>query len=113
MVEYKMQHLNYIFHALADATRRQLLHCIATRSNCTVTQLAEPFLMSLNAISKHLKILERAGLIKRQKKGRVHYLVLNHRTLEEAAEIINQLKQHWEARLDSLEDYFKSTTSGD
>ncbi|MBN9412960.1 MAG: helix-turn-helix transcriptional regulator [Candidatus Paracaedimonas acanthamoebae] len=108
MVEYKMQYLDNIFHALADPTRRQLLHFMSKSSLCNVTQLAEPFSMSLNAISKHLKVLEHAGLIKRQKKGRMHYLTFNQQPLEEAAELINQLKQHWEARLDSLENYFTS-----
>jgi len=113
MVEYRTAHLNYLFHALADDTRRQLLQCIAAHAHCTVTQLAKPFLMSLNAISKHLKVLERAGLIKRQKRGRAHYLVLNQQALDEASDVIHQLKQHWEARLDALEDHLKNTQSGD
>lgn len=112
MVEYKIRQLNYVFHALADATRRQLLQCIAKTPISNVTQLAKPFSMSLNAISKHLKVLERAGLIKREKKGRIHYLTFNNQPLEDAAEIITQLKLHWEMQLDSLEDYFKSTKSG-
>ena len=113
MVEYKVQHLNQVFHALADPTRRQLLHSIAKQSVCNVTELAAPFSISLNAISKHLKILERAKLIKRQKKGRIHYFVFERRALKEATKVINQLEQYWEARLDALENHFKAKKIGE
>ncbi|OJV96744.1 MAG: hypothetical protein BGO43_00535 [Gammaproteobacteria bacterium 39-13] len=112
MVEYNMQQLDQVFHALADTTRRQLLQSIAS-GPCNVTQLAAPYSMSLNAISKHLKVLEQAGLILREKKGRTHYLTFNHQGVIEAVETLNQLKRHWEERLDSLEAYFKAEKRGD
>lgn len=113
MVEYKVQHLNLVFHALADPTRRQLLQSIAKCSICNVSELAAPFPFSLNAISKHLKILERANLIKRQKKGRIHYFVFERRALKEATQVINQLEQYWETQLDSLENHFKAKKLGE
>jgi DNA-binding transcriptional ArsR family regulator len=61
--------------------------------------------MSLNAVSKHLKVLERAGLIRREIEGRVHHVYLNPGPLEEAERWVNHYRQYWEARLDSLESW--------
>jgi DNA-binding transcriptional ArsR family regulator len=104
MVEYKKKQLNLVFHALADTTRRTILQRISKRS-CSVSELAAPFTMSLNAISKHLKVLEKAGLVKRIKKGRLHYFVLNPHPLEAANLLMTQLQQYWDKRLDALEDF--------
>jgi DNA-binding transcriptional ArsR family regulator len=105
MVEYTSKQLDLIFHALADGTRRKILKKIAQRPT-NVTLLAEPFAMSLNAVSKHLKVLEGAGLIKRIKQGRMYYCEFNHQPLEQASELIDQLQNYWEKRLDALETYF-------
>lgn len=99
--------LDLVFHAMADATRRQLLQRIIIQSS-SVLKLAEPFNFSLNAISKHLKVLEKAGLVKRNKKGREHFFAFNSQALEYADALISQLKHDWEERLDALE-YFLTT----
>jgi len=75
--------LDLIFHALSHQTRRKLLQFIAKKT-CTVSELAEPFQMSLAAISKHLKVLEKAGLLEREKDGRIHRCALNPKPLEMA-----------------------------
>ena len=69
----------------------------------TVTELAAPMEMSLNAVSKHLKVLEQAGLVRREIEGRVHHVYLNAAPLEEAERWVNHYRQYWDARLDSLE----------
>ncbi|MHA7966160.1 ArsR/SmtB family transcription factor [Paenibacillus sp. CAU 1782] len=66
------EQLNYIFHALADSTRREMMRLMAQRER-TVTELAAPFHMSLAAASKHVKVLEHAGLLMRSVQGRTHY----------------------------------------
>lgn len=111
MVEYKIEHVDNVFYALSNHTRRQLLECMAKNHTYHITQLAKPFSMSLNAISKHIKVLEKANLIKRRVKGRIHYISLNHQPLYDVTEVINYLKHHWETRLDSLEEYL--TKQGD
>jgi len=102
MVEYQSDDLDRVFAALSDPTRRSLMHqlCIAP---ATVTELAAPLDMSLNAVSKHLKVLEQAGLIRREIEGRVHHVYLNAAPLEEAERWVNHYRQYWDARLDSLE----------
>ena len=77
--------LDLIFHALADSTRRAILQRIADQA-LSVSEIAKPFKMSLAAVSKHLKVLERAGLINRKKEGCTHYLVLNAEGLAAAEE---------------------------
>jgi len=107
MVEYKTQQLNHVFHALADPTRREMLQRIAIQP-CSVSKLAEPYDLSLNAISKHLKVLEQAHLVKRIRKGRMHYFVFNQQALTEASALMTQLQEYWNERLNALEEYFKS-----
>ena len=104
MVKYRDSELDSIFHALADTTRRGILARLA-HGNAVVTELAEPFDMSLPAISKHLGVLEKAGLIQRHKDGRIRRCELNAGPLESAAEWIKFYRQFWEARFDSLENY--------
>ena len=101
MVEQKTSELDRIFAALSDETRRGLLRrlCIGP---ATVTELAAPVDMSLNAVSKHLKVLEKAGLIRREVEGRVHHVFLNAAPLEEAERWVNHYRQFWDSRLDSL-----------
>jgi DNA-binding transcriptional ArsR family regulator len=96
--------LNAVFGALADPTRRELLRRLCVGPS-TVTDLAAPFAMSLNAVSKHLKVLEEAGLIAREVEGRVHHITLRAAPLQEAERWVNQYRQFWEARLDKLEDW--------
>jgi DNA-binding transcriptional ArsR family regulator len=96
--------LNDIFAALSDPTRRAIIARL-TDSPCTVTQLGEPFPVSAPAISKHLAVLERCGLIVRWKIGRVHYCRLVADPLARAREWIEQHQAFWERQLDALADY--------
>ena len=105
MVEYtKDDHLDLIFHALADRTRRQLLNQVQKQSLC-VTDMAANYDMSLNAVSKHIKVLEKAGLIERQVDGRIHYCQANPKELQKAEAWIKKYKKFWTAKLDNLEKF--------
>jgi DNA-binding transcriptional ArsR family regulator len=102
MVELNTLTLDPVFHALGDATRRQMLRELAEGER-TVTQLAEPFEMSLAAASKHIKALEGAGLIRRQVRGRTHICRLDAGPLAKACEWLQFYEQFWNKRLDVLE----------
>ena len=106
MVNYSPRLLNRTFAALADPTRRRILEHLAHGDRC-VTDLAKPHRMSLPAVSKHLRILERAGLIRRQRCGRVHQLKLEAKPMKEAQQWIERYRQFWEENLDRLADYLK------
>jgi DNA-binding transcriptional ArsR family regulator len=88
--------------ALADPTRRAILSRLAA-GEARVTDLAAPFAMSLNAVSKHIRILERATLVRRRRAGREHVLSLNPAPLDEAAAWIEQQRTFWNTSLDALE----------
>jgi len=88
--------------ALADPTRRAILQRL-TRGEARVTAVAQPFAMSLNAISKHIRVLERARLVRRRRAGREHLLALNPRPLEAAAAWMESQRALWMARLDTLD----------
>ncbi|MBC7768813.1 MAG: winged helix-turn-helix transcriptional regulator [Phycisphaerales bacterium] len=88
--------------ALADPTRRAILSRLTT-GEARVTEIAAPFAMSLNAVSKHIRMLERADLVSRRRAGREHYLSLNPRPLDAAADWIEQQRTFWNHRLDALE----------
>jgi DNA-binding transcriptional ArsR family regulator len=94
--------LDHTMLALADPTRRAILQRLS-RSDARVTELAEPFAMSLNAVSKHIRILERAELVTRKRVGREHILTFNATPLDEAAEWIERQRAFWTVRLDALE----------
>lgn len=102
MVELQNTRLDTIFHALGDATRRQMLHEL-TLGERTVSQLAEPFAMSLAAASKHIKALEGAGLVRRVIQGRQHICRLDAGPLAEANAWLRFYAQFWTTRLDDLE----------
>jgi DNA-binding transcriptional ArsR family regulator len=99
-------HLNATFAALADPTRRAILARLAT-GEASVTALAEPFAMSLPAISKHLKVLERAGLIARGREAQWRPCRLEAGPLKEAAGWLEQYRRFWEQSLDRLDDYLR------
>ena len=101
MVKSSTHDLDLVFRALADPTRRVILKDLAGRER-TVSQLAKPFRMSLVAVSKHLKVLERARLIRRRKDGSFHYLRLNPEALQSAEEWLRHYRRFWEPRLDAL-----------
>ena len=108
MVKYHDDPLNEVFGALADPTRRAILARLAL-GETSVGKLAEPFEMSLPAVSKHLGVLETAGLVQREKQGRVRRCQLDGRPLEAAATWIERYRQFWEAQLDSLARYLEET----
>ena len=96
-----MATLDLAFAALADPTRRRIVARL-TRGHLRVTDLAQPFEMSLNAVSKHVKVLERAGLVRRSRQGREHYLSLRASPLREIARWTLQYERFWNQRLDAL-----------
>jgi DNA-binding transcriptional ArsR family regulator len=102
MVEQRDAQLDTVFHALGDATRRRMLRDL-TQGERTVSQLAEPFDMSLAAASKHIKALENAGLIDREVKGRTHICRLAAAPLAGAHDWLSFYERFWTDRLDALE----------
>jgi DNA-binding transcriptional ArsR family regulator len=104
MVEYQREHLDRVFAAVADPTRRAILRSLSHKPS-TITEIAAPFRVSLNAVSKHVMVLERAGLIRREVHGREHVCRLEPRPLQEATAWLEHYRQFWEARLDALEVY--------
>ena len=102
MVELSTSPLDIVFHALGDATRRRMLRELAAGER-TVTQLAQPFDMSLAAASKHVKALENAGLIRREVRGRMHVCRLEPGPLATAHEWLGFYERFWTDRLDTLE----------
>ncbi len=98
--------MNRTFAALADPTRRRILEHLAHGDRC-VTDLARPYSMSLPAVSKHLRVLENAGLIRRRRKGRVHRLKLEAKPMKEAQQWIEGYRKFWEESFDRLDEYLK------
>jgi DNA-binding transcriptional ArsR family regulator len=98
--------LTLTFAALADPTRRAILARLA-RGEATVSELAEPFDMTMPAVSKHLKVLERAGLIARGREAQWRPCQLRARPLKEADDWIEKYRTHWEERFSRLDDYLE------
>jgi len=98
--------LSATFAALADPTRRAILQRLADGER-SVTDLAEPFEMSLPAVSKHLRVLERAGLIRRGRDRQWRPCRLEARPLKEVDDWVEKYRRHWEERFDRLDDYLK------
>ena len=93
--------LDRVFMALADATRRKLVHMLS-QGEKTMTELTAPFTMSMAAISKHIKVLEKASIVKRRIEGRTHYLMLVPEQLTGALDWISVYRYFWEQRMDEL-----------
>ncbi|HEY4417663.1 MAG TPA: metalloregulator ArsR/SmtB family transcription factor [Verrucomicrobiae bacterium] len=106
MVKCSPRQLNRTFAALADPTRRRILEHLAHGDHC-VTDLARPYAMSLPAVSKHLRILESAGLVRRRRRGRVHSLKLEAAPMQQAQAWIEEYRKFWEGSLDRLDAYLK------
>ena len=105
MVEHlRSTELDRVFSALADPTRRAILRRLSDRP-ATINEIAKPFRVSLNAISKHVMTLERAGMLRREIKGRQHYCWIEPGPLREANEWLEHYRQFWEQRLEALEAY--------
>jgi len=108
MVKYNQEALDNTFSALSDGTRRAILARLA-QGEALVTELAAPFDISLPAVSKHLNVLERAGLIRREKDGRIRRCHLQVAPLKEVAEWLQFYQQFWGTQLDSLVAYLENT----
>ena len=106
MVNSERPELDAVFAALSDPTRREILARLA-EGDASVTQLAEPFDMSLPAISRHVKVLEHAGLLTRERRGRVHRIRLDPDPMLDALEWMARYGRFWEERLDSLEGFLR------
>jgi DNA-binding transcriptional ArsR family regulator len=106
MVKYSEAELGTTFAALSDVTRRGILARLV-QGESSVSELAAPYKMSLPAVSKHLRVLEDAGLVTRHKDGRVHRCRLVAEPMKDAAEWIERYRQFWEHQFDALADYLE------
>ncbi|GGG38744.1 transcriptional regulator [Chelatococcus composti] len=111
MVEFDTAQLDTVFHALCDATRRHMLRQLSAGER-TVSQLAEPFSISLAAASKHIKALENAGLIRREIRGRTHVCRLDPGPLASAHQWLSFYERFWTERLDVLEALLRAEDAG-
>jgi DNA-binding transcriptional ArsR family regulator len=102
--------LDATFGALADPTRRAIVAHLSRTPQSSVGELARPFAISLPAISKHLRVLEEAGLVTRRKDGRIHRCRLVATPMETAAEWIERHRRFWEGQFDALERFLDGTT---
>ena len=100
--------LDSTLFALSDATRRSILLRLSEKEH-TVNEIAEPYHISLAAISKHLKVLEKADLIKKEKVGRSYTCRMNYAPLAEVESLISEYKVFWEARLNELDTFITQT----
>ena len=107
MVKYNDEQLDRVFRALADPTRRAIMQRLI-HGDALVTDLAKPFDMSLPAITKHLNVLESAGLLQREKRGRERHCSLNPEPLQQAADWIEIYRYFWELRLGKLARLFEA-----
>lgn len=98
--------------ALADPTRRAILQRLS-RGEARVTELAKPFPISLNSVSKHIRVLERANLVRRRRVGREHILAFNSAPLDEAAVWLAEKRAFWSAQLDALERALRAERSSE
>ena len=108
MVKYYTEPLDVTFMALSDATRRAILMNLA-KGDCTVSELSAPFDISLPAISKHLRVLENAGLISQKKEGRIRRCKLEADAMRDAAKWIGKYKKFWEKQFDALDNYLEKS----
>jgi DNA-binding transcriptional ArsR family regulator len=111
MVEHDSLQLDIVFHALSDATRRGMLAGLALGEK-SVGELAEPFAMSFAGASKHVKVLEEAGLIRREVRGRTHICSLEPGPLASADQWLRHYERFWTGRLDALEQLLRQGESG-
>ena len=107
MVNYSSETLDAVFSALGDPTRRAILARLA-RGETSVSELAAPHDMSLPAVSKHLRVLESAGLVSKEKDGRGIQCSLDAGPLKSAADWIEQYRRFWDEQFDALADYLNS-----
>lgn len=103
---YFSDQLDMTFSAISDPTRRDILSRLA-QGEASITELASPYAMSLPAISKHVRVLEGAGLVTRTKRGRVNFCRLNAKPMREASKWLLFYQRFWDTKLDALEDFLE------
>ena len=106
------ERLDRIFRALGDRTRRQMLFRLS-EGPATVGELAEPFAMSLPAVGKHIRVLERAGLVSREIDGRIHRCSLSAQPLHDAEQWLDQYRRFWQETLDALAHHVQKDANTD
>src|SRR5687767_3960674 len=106
MVEHAQTRLDLVFRALGDSTRRTMLESLR-RGEQTVSELAAPYSMSLAAASKHIQSLERAGLVKRTVRGRIHYCRIDPRPLARADDWLRGYEKLWDTRIERLAELLR------
>ena len=109
MVNYSDNQLSAIFSALSDPTRRAMLKRLGSES-MSVSELSEPFNMTKSAITKHVKVLENAGLLSRTIDGRTHYCGFNAEPLQQASEWMRFYEEFWGKKFDALNDFLSDST---
>lgn len=107
-----VERLDMTFHALADPTRRAMLATLSSGEK-SIGELAQPYAMTLAGASKHVQVLERAGLVTRRRAGRTHRCTLNPAPLAEANQWLQQWAAFWNTRLDGLEALLRDAPAGD
>lgn len=113
MAIHYQAHLDRTFHALGDGTRRQIIALLARNGACSATELRAPFDVAQPTISKHLKVLEKAGLVTREIDGRTHRFRLETMPMEEAEDWIERHKAFWEGSLQRLDGLLKKIEEPD
>ena len=111
MLKYK-DTLDRAFHALTDETRRAMVYRLS-EGEASVSELAAPFPMSLSAVHQHLALLQEAGLVTSEKKGRVRTCRLNVDVLSQTEDWLRDRRQMWERKLDALDDYLSQEEGGE
>lgn len=101
----KEEQLGLVFHTLADGSRRQIIELLREAGELKVGDIADAFSMSLNGVSKHLKVLEKADLVARRVEGREHWIRVRWETLQQPYEWLHFYHHFWSERLDALVDY--------
>lgn len=109
---YPTEYMDVIFQALADPTRRHILERL-THKNLTVSEIAKPYVFALPTISKHLTVLERAQLIKKDKIGRTQQIYFQPQTMKIVADYISFYKKFWNTQLDNLEKFLMTEVRND
>lgn len=107
------EELDRIFMALANRTRREMLRHLSENGSATMSELAEPFAISQPGASKHVRVLERAGLVNREVDGRLHHCRLDSGPLDTANSWLRETRTFWEAQLDALAEHFTEDPESD
>lgn len=109
MVEYSVSGLDHIFASLSDPTRRDILRRVA-KEEMTISEISKPYKLTFAAISKHLKVLEKAQLIIKKRRGKEQVVRLAPKTIGHAADYLEHYKHLWESHVDRHEHYLASFT---